>query len=288
MTESVPLPGKPENPAPSAAAGLESAGALLRRMREAAGMDAGVLAGALKVSVQKIKALEADSLEQLPNLTFARGLAGAICRALRTDAAPVLARMPVAVAAELHEQAQTVFINQPFRRSGEGPAPMIAGRPSKSLLILAGVVFLGLALLALWPALPVQLGLQHSEAADDEEQDRSTPLLPVPAFASESTPALAASEAAAQEAPVPAAAQETPAPAAAEDAAASLARSAPVSTSGRHATAASSARNKRTRNAAAAIPARKPPPAFVPAAQPRAVDPVAPASAAYHRAPGIE
>jgi len=279
MTESVPLPGKPENPAPSAAAAVESAGALLRRMREAAGMDVGVLAGALKVPVQKIEALEADNLEQLPNLIFARGLAGAICRTLRTDAAPVLARMPVA-ATELREQTQTMFINQPFRRSGEGPAPMIAGRPSKSLLILVGVLLLGVALLALWPALPVQLGLPHSETADDEEQDRATPLLPVPTFAPEGAPALAASEAAVQEAPVSAAAQD--------EAVSPAARSAPV----RNATTAPPARSAAVATRTRAAPARnsgaRNAPAFAPAAQPRAVDPAAAASAMYHRAPGIE
>jgi len=277
MIEQAPLPGQPEN-----LTGPESAGALLRRMREAAGMDVGVLASVLKVPVYKIEALEADRPEQLSNLTFARGLAGAICRTLRTDAAPVLARMPVSVT-ELRESAASA--EQPFRRSGEGPAPMIAGRTSRPWLILVGVLLLGIALLALWPTLPVQLGAPQPDA--DEEQQEHIDALPSPSEPSlepENAPAPAAQPAEAQEAPTPAPAGDAAsaatvaAPAPARDAAASApARSASASASAaaRNATASAPARARSASVAVRSAPASAPAPAL------RVAEPAASAPAQF-------
>ena len=288
MTDSAPLPGEPES------TGLfvvdsESAGGLLRRMREAAGMDMGVLAAALKVPVQKIEALEADDLAQLPNLTFARGLAGSICRTLRTDATRVLALMPAGVT-RLHEQAAS--IDRPFRRSGDGPAPMIERKTSRPLLILVAVVLLALALLYLWPSLPIQLGAEHSQAVDEDEPvPAGTPLPPASsAFVSEQVPLPATPP---QEAPasVPAPAQDAPAPAPARASSAPAsapARAAPASAPARGAAlpnparaASAPARNAAARsNTPASAPARSAP-ASAPAAPPRAAEPEAAASAAY-------
>mgnify|MGYP003612368917 CR=1 FL=1 len=82
MTDFAPLT-PPDTAAPSTqqGPGRASAGTLLREMREAAGVDVGLLASALKVSVQKVEALEADRLDLLPDVTFARGLASTVCRA---------------------------------------------------------------------------------------------------------------------------------------------------------------------------------------------------------------
>lgn len=71
-----------------------SAGALLRAARQAQGLHIGALAVALKVSVKKIEALEADRFQELPDIVFVRALAMSICRALKMDAAPVLALLP--------------------------------------------------------------------------------------------------------------------------------------------------------------------------------------------------
>lgn len=71
-----------------------SAGAMLKALREQAGIELETLAAALKVSTQRLRALESDDYSALPALYFARGLAAAICRHLGQDAAPVLARMP--------------------------------------------------------------------------------------------------------------------------------------------------------------------------------------------------
>jgi len=71
-----------------------TAGALLRQYREAQGFKLEVLAQALRVSPAKLNALESDHLDELPDAMFARALTLAICRQLKTDAAPVLALLP--------------------------------------------------------------------------------------------------------------------------------------------------------------------------------------------------
>lgn len=71
-----------------------TAGALLRQYREAYGFELDALAQALRVSPAKLEALEADRLADLPDAMFARALALAVCRQLKTDAAPVLALLP--------------------------------------------------------------------------------------------------------------------------------------------------------------------------------------------------
>ncbi len=71
-----------------------TAGALLRQYREAHGFKLDVLAQALRVSPAKLDALENDRLNELPDAMFARALTLAVCRQLKTDAAPVLALLP--------------------------------------------------------------------------------------------------------------------------------------------------------------------------------------------------
>jgi cytoskeleton protein RodZ len=53
-----------------------------------------MVAAALKVPPQKLMALEADDIASLPDPVFARALASSVCRALRIDPAPVLAKLP--------------------------------------------------------------------------------------------------------------------------------------------------------------------------------------------------
>lgn len=71
-----------------------SAGAMLRAAREQRGLHIAALAASIKVPQRKLEALEADRYEELPDLTFTRALAQAVCRALKIDAQPVLARLP--------------------------------------------------------------------------------------------------------------------------------------------------------------------------------------------------
>lgn len=156
-----------------------SAGAMLRHMRESAGVHAAVLASVLKVPQQKLEALEADRLEELPDVTFARGLAAAICRAFGADPAPVLARMP---AAGHGLRAKEADINQTFRRVGDRPKPMLSSGPSKPLMIIVGLLLLGAALLWLLPTLPIQLGAPSpTPNADGSVSETVTPGPPVAA-----------------------------------------------------------------------------------------------------------
>lgn len=109
-------PGTPPASTPDAAA----AGALLRQLREAQGLHIGALAAAIKVTPAKLEALEAGRLGELPDLTFARALAQTVCRALKADAAPVLARMPGAVVSRLERVDEG--LNTPMPERGHGLA----------------------------------------------------------------------------------------------------------------------------------------------------------------------
>ena len=193
-----------------------SAGQMLRELRESAGVDPALLASAMKVSTQKLDALENDRLDLLPDVTFARGLASAICRAFGADPAPVLERMPVS-APGLRPPEQN--INQPFRRIGDRPTPVLATSFSKPLMMVVGALLLGAAALYFLPTLPIQLGApapaQTSAEGVVREDVGSTPAVePTPpaemplgaASAEQVLPPSAAAAPAAPAAPAPAAA----------------------------------------------------------------------------------
>lgn len=135
-----------------AAAGAESAargasaGAMLRSARERQGLQLAELAAAIKVAPRKLQALEADRLDELPDIAFARALAKAVCRALKIDAGPVLDVLPgLPQAGDARLEQITGGLRTPFReRSGHQVtrAPGIFGRP---LMWTLGVLLLGLA-----------------------------------------------------------------------------------------------------------------------------------------------
>ena len=95
-----------------------SAGAWLKNARQQRGLHIAALAVMLKVPQSKLEALEADRFDLLPDATFARALATAMCRALKVDAAPVLALLPRASDREFDVRQG---LNQPFRERGAGP-----------------------------------------------------------------------------------------------------------------------------------------------------------------------
>lgn len=71
-----------------------SPGALIREARKASGVQVDVLAAALKITVDRLVALESDQYAALPDMVFARALASSACRFLRIDPTDVLALMP--------------------------------------------------------------------------------------------------------------------------------------------------------------------------------------------------
>ena len=192
-----------------------TAGGMLRQLRESAGVDAGLLASAMKVSQHKIEALENDRLDQLPDVTFARGLASAICRAFGVDPAPVLERMPVS-APGLRPPTQE--INQPFRRTGDRPAPVLASTFSRPLLIAVVGLVLGAAALYFLPTLPIQLGAPapSAPAADGVVRESVTPAPAAEPAPPAEMPLGAASAEQVAPPPAPAASAAAAAPAGAE------------------------------------------------------------------------
>ncbi len=79
---------------PEAAPIVSGPGAMLRRAREAKGLHISVLATSLRVPVDRIRALESEQWDVLPDLVFARALTMSVCRHLKIDSGPVLAGMP--------------------------------------------------------------------------------------------------------------------------------------------------------------------------------------------------
>lgn len=85
-----------------------SAGALMKKAREEAGLHIGALAVALKVPVKRLEALEADRWELLPDAVFARALASSVCRTLKIDPAVVLQHLPKTSASVLVSHGQGI------------------------------------------------------------------------------------------------------------------------------------------------------------------------------------
>ncbi|MBK9238366.1 MAG: DUF4115 domain-containing protein [Rhodoferax sp.] len=152
---------------------------MLKAAREAAGLHIGALAVTLKVPVKKLEALEADRMDLLPDAVFVRALAASVCRTLRIDAAPVLARLPVTVAPRL--KTVEAGINAPFRVPGGDPAVSIRERIGSPLAMAVTVMLLGAAILLISPPLDrieQWLGLAQSDASS---QTAVAPLAPAPA-----------------------------------------------------------------------------------------------------------
>jgi cytoskeleton protein RodZ len=122
-----------------------TAGDMLREAREAHGLHIDMVAAALKVSPQKLAALEADDIESLPDAVFARALAASVCRALRIDPVPVLAKLPGAKGPGLADADRTISksLRSAAPRSGAGSNWL----PSRALLIVVVLLLLGAAVL---------------------------------------------------------------------------------------------------------------------------------------------
>jgi len=184
----------------------QGGGAMLRQAREQAGVHVAALAVALKVPVRQLEALEQGRFDLLPDHTFARALAGSVCRQLKLDPKPILAALPQGAPRAV---SVNVGINEPFRNST--PVGGLAWR--ERLLrppVLAAIVLL-LAALALIVVPEIQ---EERAPASDTAQPAAAPAAPT------------ASDKIVVESVTPLMVPSTPAPAAP---AASVASAAPVS-----------------------------------------------------------
>lgn len=144
-----------------------TAGTLLRQYREAHGFQLDTLAQALRVSPAKLEALEADRLGDLPDAMFARALTLAVCRQLKTDAAPVLALLPEQDVSRLAARNE---------RGLDFPLERPSLLPQSSFLVvtrwLTPVRWLALLIMAValvigfWPALHDLLVFKNDPASD--------------------------------------------------------------------------------------------------------------------------
>ena len=127
-----------------------SAGALLRQARQAQGLHIAALAAAIKVTPRKLELLESDQFDQLPDATFTRALAQTVCRALKIDAAPVLALLPPAGGQRLEQVGSG--LNAPFRDRPGRMAPndwAVLGNPA---LWIAALLVIGALVVYVMPA----------------------------------------------------------------------------------------------------------------------------------------
>ena len=196
--------------AQGAVGGGAGAGALLRAARERQGLHIAALAASIKIPQRKLEALEADRFDELPDATFTRALAMTVCRALKIDAAPVLAQLPQVGGNGL--ASVTGGLNAPFRdRPGRAdPADFSPLRhplywAALAVLVAAAAVFLLPAgwWQAWWPAsAPAQVAAPATVASAADSA--SAPALSASASASPS-PSPSASDATAA-APTPASA----------------------------------------------------------------------------------
>lgn len=147
------------------------------------------LAVSLKVPVSKLRALEADDFQLLPDTVFARALAGSVCRALKMDPTPVLALMPAGQAPRLEPQAPDV--NTTFRDGTEpsrvGPALSFLTRP---VFLVVALLLAGAGTLAFFPGVVgelVSMGervtalASPSEPAPAEPSKEGLPAIATPA-----------------------------------------------------------------------------------------------------------
>ncbi|KQU91096.1 hypothetical protein ASC78_19130 [Variovorax sp. Root318D1] len=124
----------------------KTAGDMLREAREAHGLHIEMVAAALKVPPQKLMALEADDIASLPDPVFARALASSVCRALRIDPAPVLAKLPGAQRTPLASADRTLkgkVVSGTPRWSGGRSS----GLPSRPLWTVVALLLVGAAIL---------------------------------------------------------------------------------------------------------------------------------------------
>lgn len=135
-------------------ASATSAGALLRKAREAQGLHIAMLAVQLKVPVKRLEALEADRHEEFPDIVLVRALAASVCRVLKLDVEPVLAALPPSLAPAI--RSDKTGLNTVFNVPPNGFGRTLRAVLGKPLGIAIVLLLLGiLAIVFLPPLMPL-------------------------------------------------------------------------------------------------------------------------------------
>lgn len=206
----------------SAGAMGPTAGVLLRKAREAAGVHIAALAVSLKVPVGKLEALESDNFAALPDAVFARALASSVCRALKIEPAAVLERLPQSQPPRL--ATDSAGINATFKDPhAKTAAPLGASSSSRTVALAVLALLVGAAVVYFLPSgmletlRPQASSPTRAEAVAQAPATATEPApvaepVPAPAPAASPEPAPVAAAVVAS-APAPAAAPAVPAPA---------------------------------------------------------------------------
>ena len=127
-----------------------TAGGLLRQARQAQGLHIATRAASIKVTSRKLELLEADEYDQLPDNTFTRGLAHAVCRCLKIDSVPILAMLPPLNEHRLEEVAEG--LNMPFNERPGRLVPKEWLSVSSPAMWIAAVLVIGAVFVYVMPA----------------------------------------------------------------------------------------------------------------------------------------
>lgn len=199
MSETWEAQGAAFEPKPAANDGV-TAGTLLRRAREAAGLHVAALAVSLKVPVRKLEALEDDRWDVLNDAVFVRALASSVCRSLKIDPQPVLERLPQPAAPRLRNDDDA--IGTPYRAPSDGAPPSWLDHVTKPVFLAVFALLLGALVLILLPSVQTE-DKARGTAGQDASSNANTAAL---------TPAIVASHVVENVAPtLPAAPAEAPA-----------------------------------------------------------------------------
>ena len=161
---------------------LVSPGALMREAREASGVHVDILAAALKITVNRLEALEADNYAALPDMVFARALASSACRILKIDPVGILALMP-----KKQDQSLPVgraHINESIQNEKQG-RNLFARQLTRPLGVAVMVLLVGAGVLFFLPErgdspeILVTAPVQALAAVGSNESIPLTPSLPM-------------------------------------------------------------------------------------------------------------
>lgn len=153
MSETWEAEGAAFVPQPAANDGV-TAGTLLRRAREAAGLHVAALAVSLKVPVRKLEALEEDRWDLLTDAVFVRALASSVCRSLKIDPQPVLERLPHPPTPRLLKDQDG--IGTPYRAPSDGAPPSWLDHVTKPVYLAVFALLLGALVLILLPSVQTE------------------------------------------------------------------------------------------------------------------------------------